>query len=122
MRVAIVGASTDRHKFGNKAVRSYASKGHEVVPINPNQPEIEGLPAFPSISVVPPPLDRVLMYVPPQVGITLLPAIKESGAREIFLNPGTESEALLAKAKELGLNTIQACAIIDIGDSPSRWP
>ena len=122
MRVAIIGASTDRKKFGNKAVRSYVSKGHEVLPVNPSQPEIEGLQAFPSISDVPQPIDRVLMYVPPQVGITLLSAIKQSGAPEVFLNPGTQSDALLAKADELGLNTVEACAIIDIGDSPSRWP
>jgi predicted CoA-binding protein len=121
MRVAIIGASNDRQKYGNKALRSYASQGNEVFPVNPNEPEIEGLKAYSSISEVPGPIDRVLMYVPPRVGIGLLPAIKESNAAEVYLNPGSESDALLARAAELGLKTVQACAILVIGDTPSRW-
>ena len=41
--VAIVGASADRRKFGNKAVRAYLRQGWKVYPVNPNRDEIEGI-------------------------------------------------------------------------------
>jgi hypothetical protein len=58
------------------------------------------------------------MYVPSSIGITLLESIKAKGAAEFFLNPGSESDELVARANELGLDPILACSIIDIGESP----
>lgn len=121
MRVAIIGASSNRDKFGNKAVRSYLSQGHEVVPINPNEPEVEGLKAYPRISEVPGHLDRALLYVPPAVGVKALDDIAAKGVGEVWVNPGADSPELFDRAKELGLNTVFACAIVDIGDSPARY-
>ena len=47
--VAVVGASNDRRKFGNRAVRAYQEQGYTVVPINPHERELEGLMAYPSV-------------------------------------------------------------------------
>ena len=58
------------------------------------------------------------MYVPPAVGITMLPAIVKLGPKELFLNPGTESPELVAAARELGLAPIEACSILDLGTTP----
>ena len=121
MKVAIIGASSDRGKFGNKALRSYVSQGHTVYPVNPNEKEIEGLTAYPTIKDVPDQVDQVLFYVPPKVGITVLEGIAQKGITKIMLNPGTESREIIERAKELGLNPIQACAILAIGDSPARY-
>ncbi len=63
--VAIIGASNDRSKYGNKAVRAYLQQGYTVYPVNLNQPEIEGLPAFKSIRDVPVRPQRISVYVPP---------------------------------------------------------
>jgi len=116
--VAVIGASADRHKYGNKAVRAYLRQGWTVYPVNPNETTVEGLPAYPTLAAVPGPVDRVTMYVPPSVGITLLEAIKSKGASELFLNPGSEDDALVARAEALGLDPIQACSIVDIGERP----
>ncbi|HMF39551.1 MAG TPA: CoA-binding protein [Polyangia bacterium] len=116
--VAVIGASNAPHKFGNKAVRAYRRQGWTVYPVNPNEATVEGLPVYATIADVPGPVDRVSMYVPPSVGITLLDAIKAKGAGELFLNPGSESDALIARATELGLDPIQACSIVDIGERP----
>jgi predicted CoA-binding protein len=59
------------------------------------------------------PLDRVTMYVRPEVGITLLEAIAKKGCGELWLNPGTDSPELIAKAQELGLLPIVACSLVD---------
>lgn len=113
-RVAIVGASADREKFGNQSVRAHRDCGYDVYPINPRGGTIEGLPAYPDIESLPAGrLDRVSMYVPPKIGVTLLDAIAARGCDELWLNPGAESPELISRAHELGLNAIVACSLID---------
>jgi predicted CoA-binding protein len=117
--VAVIGASNSPGKFGNKAVRAYLRQGWTVFPVNPREAAtIEGLKVYPTIEDILQRVDRVALYVPPEVGVTLLPAIARKGPGELFVNPGAESEALLDAADKLGLNVIQACAIVDIGERP----
>lgn len=121
MRVAVIGASSNREKYGNKAVRSYVAQGHEVLPVNPNEPEIEGLKAYKSVKDIPGSIDRVLLYVPPPVGVKLLDELAAVKPGEIYVNPGAESDELFSRADQLGLKTVFACAIVEIGDTPSRY-
>ena len=117
--VAIIGASADRSKFGNKSVRAHLAQGYEVFPINPKGGEIEGLQVFTNIGDVPVErLDRVSLYVPPSIGLSLIEAIASKGCEELWLNPGSESDELAAKARKLGLEPIIACSIVDVGASP----
>jgi predicted CoA-binding protein len=116
--VAIIGASSDRSKFGNKAVRAYLRQGWTVYPVTPNAAEVEGLPTFPGIEAIPGPVERASLYVPAEIGIQTLPAIAAKGVAELWVNPGAESDDLLAEAERLGIATIQACSIVDIGERP----
>jgi predicted CoA-binding protein len=117
--VAIIGASNDRNKYGNKAVRAFKRQGFDVFPVNLREPTIEGLPAFKSVRELPVRPHRVSVYVHPEVLIQLLPDIARRGCDELWLNPGSESEAVLQQAEKLGLNVIQACSILAVGESPS---
>ena len=102
--VAVLGASRDRRKYGNKSVRAHARAGWQVFPINPQANEIEGLPAYHSLRELPVrPIDRVSVYVPPEIGLTLLDDIAACQPREVWLNPGSESDELIAAAERLGL-------------------
>ncbi|HVR61353.1 MAG TPA: CoA-binding protein [Polyangia bacterium] len=116
--VAVIGASQDPRKYGNRAVRAYLRRGWTVYPVNPNESVVEGIATFKAVTDIPAPIDRATVYVPPSVGITLLPGLKQKDIPEIFLNPGSEDDALVAEAERLGLNAIQACSIIDIGERP----
>ncbi|MCA9231161.1 MAG: CoA-binding protein [Planctomycetales bacterium] len=119
--VAIIGATADRSKYGNKSVRAHAAQGYEVFPVNPKGGEIEGLRVYPSVTDVPVErLDRVSLYVPPAIGLTLLDEIAAKGCDELWLNPGSESDELLEKARELGFDPILACSIVDVGLSPGQ--
>jgi predicted CoA-binding protein len=120
--IAILGASTDRDKFGNKCLRAYRHAGWTVYPVNPKEREIEGLPAFASLADVPRPLDRISVYLRPPVTAALLPAIAEAGAEATFFNPGAADEEVLAEARRIGVRSRDACAIVDIGLSPSMFP
>ncbi|APW60998.1 CoA-binding protein [Paludisphaera borealis] len=121
-KVAVVGASLDRSKFGNKAVRAFVDQGWEVFPVHPKLTEIEGLRAYPNLAAIPEThLERVSLYVPPEIGIGVLDQIAAKQVDEIWLNPGTESPALLERAEALGLNVIQACSILAIGEHPGKY-
>lgn len=116
--IAIIGASNNRTKFGNKAVRAFQAQGYEVFPVNPKQATIEGLRAFASIRDVPGYLNLISVYLPPQLLLKELPEIAAKGCDELWLNPGTESADVLATAERLGLRVIQACSIVGVGVSP----
>lgn len=122
--VAILGASADRSKFGNKAVRAFQAKGFTVYPVNPKGGEVEGLPVYPSLSAIPADveLDRVSVYLPPAIGLKSLPEIAARKPGELWLNPGSESDELVAAAEGMGLNVIQACSIVAVGMSPHDLP
>ena len=118
--IAIVGASGDPNKFGHKAVKAYLRQGYEVYPINPKGGEIAGCQVYSSVSDVPAErLDRITVYLPPSVGINMLEEFASVEHGDLMFNPGSESDELLEKARELGLEPIVACSIVDIGMSPS---
>ena len=120
--VAVLGASRDRRKYGNKAVRAYVECGFTVFPVNPNEPAIEGLKAYPNLEAISEPIDFISLYVPPAVGLKLLPAIAAKKPQEVWLNPGAESDELIEAAADLHLRAIVACSIVALGLSPSDFP
>src|SRR3954449_4014478 len=121
--VAILGASADHSKFGNKAVQAFLAKGYDVYPVNPKGGEVEGLPIYKSLADIPADvkLNRISVYLPPAVGLKALPEIAARGCGELWLNPGSESDELVEAAEKQGLNVIQACSIVDIGLSPHQF-
>ena len=122
LSVAVIGASKDRRKYGNKAVRAYEENGLRVLPVNPGETTIEGHQTYPSIDEVPEPIDYVSLYVPPAVGLKLLPAIAAKKPKELWLNPGSESDELIEAAADLHLRAIVACSIVALGMSPHDFP
>ena len=108
--VAVIGASSKRHKFGNKALRAYVSQGYRVLPINPNEDEVEGIKTYASV-----------LDVPGHIGVRVMEDIAKKGIPEVWLNPGADDDDVVARAKALGVRIIQACSIMAIGDSPGRY-
>jgi hypothetical protein len=120
--VAIVGASNDRRKFGNKALRAFQGEGYTVIPINPHEQQVEGIEAYASVLDVPGPIDMATVYVQPEVGTALLEEFERKQIPEIWINPGAENSALMAEAERRGLKVSYACSIVAIGRSPSQFP
>ena len=116
--VAVVGASSDRRKFGNRALRAFRQQGYTVVPINPNETEVEGIKTFASVLDVPDPIDMATFYVPPEIGERVIEEVARKGIAEVWLNPGAESDALIARARSLQIQPIVACSIVSIGENP----
>ena len=101
--IAIIGASADRIKFGNKAVRAYIQQGWTVYPVNPREETIEGLPVYRSVLDIPGDVDLATFYLLPQVGINVVADLGRKRIPKLLLNPGTESEELIDKARQHGL-------------------
>ncbi|MFQ5511761.1 MAG: CoA-binding protein, partial [Candidatus Krumholzibacteriia bacterium] len=104
MNIAIIGASNDPTKFGNKSVRAYVKRGFRVFPVHPRERSIEGLTVFHSVLDIPEDIDRVSVYLPPAVTLKVLDEIAQKGTKELFLNPGSESTEVIEKARALGLD------------------
>ena len=116
--VAVIGASSDRRKFGNRAVRAYAKQGFTVIPINLHEQEVEGLKAYASVLDVPGPIDMASFYVPPDIGERVIEEVARKHISEVWLNPGAESDELIARARSLSIQPIIACSIVAIGQNP----
>ena len=118
--VAILGASTNRQKFGNISLRAHLQQGYTVYPVNPRAETIEELKCFASLAEIPEThLDRISVYLPPGLLVAELDLIAETSHTQLWLNPGTESPEVLQRAAELDLKPIQGCSIVDLGISPS---
>ena len=119
--VAVVGASRDRGKFGNKAVRAFRHAGYEVVPITTAADVVEGLPAYPSVLDVAGRIDLATVYLEPAAGEAVIDEIARKGIREVWLNPGADGAAVVARARALGLEPVLDCSIVGIGESPACY-
>jgi hypothetical protein len=116
--VAVIGASNDRRKFGNRALRAYRDQGYDVIPINPHEATVEGVKAYRSILDVPVKVDMASFYVPPEIGEQIIDEVAQKGVAEVWLNPGAESDELIARARALSIQPIVACSIVAIGQNP----
>ena len=120
--IAVVGASRDHRKFGNKCVRAYRKADYEVYPVNPFAEKIEELTAYPALAEVPVELYRISIYLHPESTRRLLAEIAQKGATEVWFNPGCANHQILEEARSQGINVREGCSILDTGFSPSQFP
>lgn len=118
---AVIGASADRSKWGNKAVRAFQRCGYTVYPVHPRELEIEGLETFTTISAVPVRPEIVSVYLSPPALLAILPAIAARGCDELWLNPGTDSPEVVQTARQLGLHMVRQCSLLALGENPSKY-
>ena len=119
--IAIIGASPNRAKYGNKALRAYLERGDTVYPIHPVHQEVEGVKAYTSVLDVPGNIDTATFYVPPAVGLRVIEEVAQKGIKQVLLNPGAESEELMQRAADLGIQATVACSILIAGRSPAEF-
>jgi uncharacterized protein len=113
-RVAVVGASQDRSKYGNKVLRAYLQNDYEAVPVNPTAKEVEGLAAFPDLASVPGTLDAVSIITPPPITEKVVQNAIDLGIKHIWMQPGAESQRAIKAAEAAGANVIASgpCVLV----------
>lgn len=114
---AVVGASADREKYGNKVLRVYLQRGRPVYPVNPRAAQIEGLEAFPSLAALPQIPHGVSIVTPPAISEQVVEEAARLGIRYLWMQPGAESDRAVARAAALGLELIWGgpCILVVLG-------
>ena len=110
---AVVGASEDRSKFGNRIFLDLRDAGYTVYPVNPKGGELEGAKIYPSLADLPQPPEVIDLVVPPSVTEQVVKEAHELGLTRVWMQPGAESEAAIAYCQEHGLQVVYgACAMV----------
>ena len=114
---AVVGASADRAKYGNKVLRCYQQNDRAVHPVHPKEAEVEGLTAYPSLSALPEVPHAVSIITPPPVTALVVQEALELGIRHVWMQPGAEGDEALALAAAGGLEVIAGgpCLLVVLG-------
>ncbi len=114
---AVVGASVDRSKYGNKVLRCYLQHGRTVHPINPRAEEVEGLKSYASLAALPAPVPAISVITPPAITEQVVRDAAAAGVKHIWMQPGAESAAAIRAAEELGLSVIAGgpCLLVVLG-------
>ncbi|MFN3167935.1 MAG: CoA-binding protein [Phycisphaeraceae bacterium] len=114
---AVVGASADRSKYGNKVLRVYLQNKKKVFPVNPRGGEIEGLQAYPDLASLPELPHGVSIITPPSVTERVVEQAVQLGIEHLWMQPGAESDAAIAYARDHGVNVVAKgpCALVVMG-------
>lgn len=115
--IGVVGASTNRAKFGNKVLRCYQQHGYAAVPVHPAQKQIEGVACVASVSELPADVQSISMITPPQVTEKIVALAAAKGIRNIWMQPGAQSAAAVRFCEEQGINLIAdgTCVLVELG-------
>ncbi len=115
----VVGASTDRHKYGNKVLRVYLQKNLRVVPVNPKELEIEGMPCVQSVMDLPDDVESISVITPPKVTEQVVELAARKGIKNIWMQPGAESDTAVDACRRNGINVIAdgSCILVVLGYS-----
>ena len=105
-RFAVVGASANREKYGNKVLRAYLQNNRAVVPVHPTATEIEAQRTVPDLASLPEPVDGVSIVTPPPVTEKVVQQAVALGIKHIWMQPGAESPRAVELARETGANVI----------------
>jgi predicted CoA-binding protein len=122
LNVAVIGASSDREKYSNKAVRAFSSEGYNVFPINPKEQLIEGHKAYRRIGDVPEKIDFASLYLNPSTALSsgIPEQLRDKDIEMVILNPGAANDELVQKLKSYKIEVQMICSIVSLGYNPDE--
>ncbi len=109
---AVVGASNDPSKYGNKIYVDLKGAGYTVYPVNPKADEIAGDQAYRNLVILPVKPDVVNLVVPPAVTEKVVEECKRLGIKKVWMQPGSESESAVAYCKDNGISVLHDICIM----------
>jgi predicted CoA-binding protein len=113
----VVGASPRRHKYGNKVLRCYQQNGRRAIPVNPNESEVEGGACVASVLDLAEEVRSISVITPPPVTERVVEEAIRKGIRNVWMQPGAESERAVAACEAAGINVIAdgSCVLVVLG-------
>lgn len=113
--IAVVGVSDDASKYGHKIFRDLLNAGYPVKGVNPKGGFVLGQQLYKSLSEMEKRPDLVITVVPPAATEKIVEECNALGIKQLWLQPGSESDAALEKAKAYGIKTTSACFMVAKG-------
>lgn len=126
-KIAVVGVSRKKTKFGNAIYKELKQKGYNVLPINPHINTFEGDTCYPNILSLPQKVDAVVINVPPAQTEKVVREVKQAGINKVWLQQGSQSEAAIKYCEENGIDCVSNECILMFTHSPAfihrahRW-
>ena len=116
-KFGVVGASSDRSKYGNKELRCYLQHGRHAVPVNPRDEEIEGVACVASVAELPADVTSISVITPPSVTEKVVEDAIKKGITDVWMQPGAESRVAVDRCREAGINVIAdgSCVLVVLG-------
>jgi predicted CoA-binding protein len=113
----VVGASSRRHKYGNKVLRCYQQNGRSAIPVNPREAVIEGAICVASVLDLPDEVQSLSVITPPPVTERVVEEAIRKGIRHVWMQPGAESERAVTACEAAGINVIAdgSCVLVVLG-------
>lgn len=112
---AVVGASTNKDKFGYKLYKKLKDHGYQVYPVNPGYDTIDGDKCYHSLSDLPETPDVIDMVVNPRIGMGIVEEAARLGINYIWLQPGTHNEDIVKSIEEKGMKYVKDCVLVALG-------
>lgn len=114
---AVVGASQDRSKYGNKVLRCYQQHGRRVFAVNPRDTEVEGAPCVRDLASLPERVHGISIITPPPVTERIVEDAHAAGITRLWMQPGADSQRAILRCRELGLELIAGgpCLLVVLG-------
>jgi predicted CoA-binding protein len=114
---AVVGASADRHKFGNKVLRCYLQNDQPAVAVNPRGEQVEGSACYASLRDVPDDVHAASIVAPPAAAAGIVADAQARGIRHLWFQPGAEDPAVVEAARQQGMHVIAGgpCLLVALG-------
>jgi predicted CoA-binding protein len=115
--IAVVGASSNPEKYGHKVFACYLQKGHKAYPINQKDKQILGHDTYPDLAALPEAVKSISIITPPSVTEKVVEEAIAYGVKNIWMQPGAESEKAIKVAQHAGINVIHSgpCILVTLG-------
>ena len=113
----VVGASSRRHKYGNKVLRCYQQNGRRAIPVNPREEAIEGVRCVTNVLDLPADVKSISIITPPAITERVVEEAARKGIENVWMQPGAESQQAIAACEAAGINVIAdgSCVLVVLG-------
>jgi len=113
----VVGASSNREKYGNKVLRVYLQHHKKAYPVHPRETSVEGVATVPDVASLPDTVKSISIITPPAITEKIVEAAITKGIENIWMQPGAESDETIKQAEQHGINVIAhgPCILAELG-------
>lgn len=111
---AVVGSVHNKEKFAYKIYNFMKDHGYKVYAVDPSGKDVDGEKSYVSLKDLPEVPEAVDMVIHPTKAVKFIDETKELNIKFIWFQPGAESEELVKKAEDYGMEVVHhKCVMVE---------